>query len=232
MANQVTGIRRLVVLVLIALAVPAVPFLVAGPAIENRLQAWLEAHQNHGAIAAGVVAILAIDVLLPVPSSLVSTLAGDRLGILLATAATWFGMSIGAIVAFALARRFGRPWAARLGNAADIDRASLLGDRFGAALIVLARGVPLLAEASVLALGLAQMPWRKFLPALFLSNLGIALVYAAFGHFARQRGTTGVALAASIALPAAAALVARAWVRRTAPTNSATPARDSSFDGN
>lgn len=214
MANQVIGIRRLVVLVLIALAVPAVPFLVAGPAIESRLQAWLEAHQNRGAITAGVVAILAIDVLLPVPSSFVSTLAGDRLGIPLATAATWLGMSIGANVAFALARRFGRPWAARLGDAADIDRASLLGDRFGAALIVLARGVPLLAEASVLALGLAQMPWRKFLPALLLSNLGIAAVYAAFGHFARQRGATGVALAASIALPAAAALVARFWLRR------------------
>lgn len=202
-------------LVLIALAVPAVPFLLAGPAIENGLKAWLEEHQNRGAIAAGVVAILAIDVLLPVPSSFVSTLAGDRLGIPLATTATWFGMSIGAVVAFALARRFGRPGAARLGNAADIDRASALGDRYGAALIVLARGVPLLAEASVLALGLAQMPWRKFLPALLLSNLGIAAVYAAFGHFARQRGATGVALAASIALPAAAALVARFWLRRT-----------------
>lgn len=157
--------------------------------------------------------ILAADIVLPVPSSFVSTFAGAKLGPLSATMASWLGMTLGAALAFGLARWFGRPFAARLATAGDVDRTLDLTKRFGAWLLVLTRGVPILAEASVLALGVSQLPWSKFLPALALSNLGIALVYSMFGYLAREENATGLALAASISLPAAAALLARAWLR-------------------
>jgi hypothetical protein len=46
---------------------------------------------------------------------------------------------------------------------------------------------------------------------MMLSNLGIALVYALLGHFARSQGALALALAASIALPLLAATMTR-WL--------------------
>ena len=219
------GAWRLIGLILLCLAVPAAPFVIAGPTIEHAISDWLAGNSSRSAIAGGVIAILAADVVLPVPSSFVSTFAGAKLGPLVATAASWLGMTLGAALAFGLARWFGRPFAARLAAAGDVDRTLALTERFGAWLLVLTRGVPILAEASVLALGVSQLPWSKFWPALVLSNLGIALVYAFFGHLAREAHAAGLAMAASIALPAAAALLARAWMRSTKGSTTSHPER-------
>ncbi|MBX9791987.1 MAG: VTT domain-containing protein [Pirellulales bacterium] len=219
------GAWRLIGLIVLCLAVPAAPFVIAGPAIERAISDWLAGSSSRTAIATAVVAILAVDIVLPVPSSFVSTFAGAKLGPLSASTASWLGMTLGAGLAFGLARWFGRPFAARLAAVGDVDRTLDLTERFGAWLLVLTRGVPILAEASVLALGVSQLPWSKFLPALVLSNLGIALVYSVFGHLAREENATGLALAASIALPAAAAIVARTWLRRGVSHSSNHPER-------
>ena len=72
-------------------------------------------------------------------------------------------------------------------------------------MLVLTRPVPVLAEAGLLLLGSTRLPWRWFLLPVLLSNLGIAAIYAALGNWVRMP----VALAASIALPLAAAVIAR-----------------------
>jgi len=71
--------------------------------------------------------------------------------------------------------------------------------------------MPVLAEAAVLLMGTARLSWRQFFPAVALSNLGIAPVYAVLGHFARSQGQFAWALAASIALPVLATTMAR-WL--------------------
>src|SRR5262249_36562128 len=123
-------------------------------------------------------------------------------------------MMFGTIAGFALARRLGRPLAARLVPAPQLDALIPLAERHGPWCLVLTRAVPVLAEASVLVFGMLQLPWRRFLPAMVLSNLGIALAYSALGQWAREQHSIAIALAASIALPAAAAVVAQAWLRR------------------
>ncbi|MGD9646245.1 MAG: TVP38/TMEM64 family protein [Pirellulales bacterium] len=219
--------RRQILRIALCLAVPLLPFVVAGPAIERTVGDWLARHDAPWAIACGVVAVLAADILLPVPSSFVSTFAGAQLGVVPAAGASWLGMTLGATIAFTVARLLGRAGAVRLASLDDVDRTARMTDRYGGWVIVVARGVPILAEASVLALGLSQLSWRRFLPALALSNLGIALVYSTFGHLARHENAAALALAMSIALPAAAALTVRAWLRRdvAAPPNLANSAR-------
>jgi 3-dehydroquinate synthase len=51
-----------------------------------------------------------------------------------------------------------------------------LGQRFGSGILVITRALPILAEAAVLLMGTVDLPWRQFLPAVMLSNLGIAAV--------------------------------------------------------
>ena len=215
---------RPLLIICLALLVPIVPFIGFGDAIDARVAAWLDPPPPPLTIALGTIVILSTDVFLPVPSSAVSTVAGAQLGIAGATAASWLGLTIGAVIGFTLARLFGRPLAERFAKPEDLDRMDLVAQHFGARILVAARALPVLAEASVLLLGTTQLAWRKFLPAVMLSNLGIALVYAVLGHFARNQGELPLALAASIALPVLAATMARWFLPRRDETSSAPPA--------
>ena len=81
-------------------------------------------------------------------------------------------------------------------------------DRYGPVVLVLTRAVPVFAEASVLIVGIHRLAWRRFLPAILLSNLGIALGYAAFGDYAEAHQWLPLALGVSIAIPVLVAAAA------------------------
>jgi 3-dehydroquinate synthase len=84
---------------------------------------------------------------------------------------------------------------------------------WGTLLLVLTRALPVVAEASVLLFGLHQLSWRRFLPPVVLSNLGIALAYSAFGDWARQHAWLPLALGVSVALPLLLAAFIRRWFK-------------------
>jgi uncharacterized membrane protein YdjX (TVP38/TMEM64 family) len=186
---------------IVVLAVPIIPFLLFGEQVEEALTAWKEEPPAAWIVALAVVVLLATDIFLPIPSSLVSTLAGWQLGAVGGALASWIGMSTGAVIGFALARRWGQPLVAWLTQPADLERTNRLAAQFGPLLLVLGRGVPVLAEATVLLCGLHGLSWRKFLPPVLLSNLGLAIAYAAFGQIAERHQWLPLALGVSIALP-------------------------------
>ena len=193
-------IRPMIVMSLILL-VPIVPFLLFGANFEAWVVQWSKHPYSQPATALVIIGLLATDILLPAPSSMISTLGGWQLGIVGGTLASWIGMSLGAIIGFLLARRWGRPLALWLSSEEDLDRMHGLSQRFGPVVLVFGRGVPVLAEASVLLMGIHQLSWRRFLPAVLLSNLGIAFAYSAFGNYAEQNQWLPLALGVSIALP-------------------------------
>lgn len=189
----------------LALAVPIVPFLWFGEAAEARFIAWLDRSTSPGVSAALVIGLLASDLFLPVPSSVVSTFAGKVLGFWGGTAASWLGMTLGAVLAFGLVRVLGRPIARRLSSEEELARMEAMVDRYGLFILIVARPVPVFAEASVLMLGMMQLGWLRFLLAVGLSNLGIAAAYALLGY----RVQLPIALAASIAVPLLVTLLAK-----------------------
>jgi uncharacterized membrane protein YdjX (TVP38/TMEM64 family) len=202
---------RLLLVVTLVLLVPIVPFLcLAGP-LEQWLTDWTENPPSPLATATLVVGLLSADVVLPVPSSLVSTLAGSQLGTLGGTVASWLGMSLGAGIGFGVARRWGRPVARHLASDEDLRRLDDLARRYGAAVLVVTRALPLLAEAAVLLVGLHRLSWWRFWPPVLLSNLGIALAYSFFGELASRNQWLPVALGVSLGLPLLLAAAAR-WV--------------------
>ena len=202
---------------IVVVAIPIVPFLLFGSRVDAWLSAWRQDPPAWPVVMSAVVLLLATDVFLPIPSSLVSTLAGSQLGTLGGTAASWIGMSAGAVLGFAVARRFGPPLVAWLTRPDDLVRTARLVQRFGPMLLVLSRGVPVLAEATVLLFGMHGLAWRRFLPPVLLSNLGLALAYAMFGELAERYHSLPLAMAVAIALPVLLAASFRAWTARSEP---------------
>jgi uncharacterized membrane protein YdjX (TVP38/TMEM64 family) len=204
--------KKMLLIVSLSLLVPIVPFVLFGDAVEAWVQSWIDPNAPQSTVIAMVVAVLSTDIFLPVPSSFVSTLAGTRLGITLATLASWIGMTIGAVLGYLLARWCGRPLAERFADSQDLAKMDAASERFGPVLLVVLRAVPVLAEASVLVVGVNRLAWQKFLWPVMLSNLAIALVYSTLGHLANMQQWLVPALVISITIPAVLTIVARKWL--------------------
>lgn len=193
----------------LVLLVPVLPFVLLGGQFENWLRGVAEDPPSVAATMALVIGLLSTDILLPIPSSVISTLSGWQLGWWLGTLATWIGMNLGAIIGFAMARRWGKPFALWFSKEEDLERMRIVSDRYGPFVLVLTRAMPVFAEATVLIAGIHQLAWRRFLPAVIFSNLGIALAYSAFGDFAEHHQWLPLALGIAIAIPVMVAAVAQ-----------------------
>lgn len=196
---------------ILVLAVPLVPFFLFGSRVDAWFDAWRANPPAWPIVVAVVIGLLATDVFLPIPSSVVSTLAGSQLGMLGGTVASWAGMSLGAILGFAIARRFGPPLVSWLTRPEDLHRTGRLVERFGPGLLILGRGVPVLAEATVLLFGMHGLSWRRFLPPVLLANLVLALAYSLFGELAERYHSLPLALGVAIAMPVLMVAAFRAW---------------------
>jgi uncharacterized membrane protein YdjX (TVP38/TMEM64 family) len=203
---------RTLPLMCVVLLVPVLPFLFFGGQLERMLQGFVDDPPSVPLTMVVVVGVLATDILLPVPSSVISTLSGWQRG----TCATWIGMNLGAVLGFALARRWGQPFALWFSSGDDLARMKTISDRFGPLVLVLTRAMPVFAEASVLIAGIHRLSWRRFLPAVVLSNLGIAVAYAAFGDYAEQHKWLPLALGVAVAVPVLVAAVAQRFLPKTA----------------
>lgn len=198
-------------LVTFVLLVPIMPFLLGGAALEGQVNAWLERRAGAGETAALVVAILATDIFLPVPSSMVATYAGAQLGWLRGGLAAWCGMSIAAVLGFGVARRWGKPLVQRFLKDDQVARGERAVAQWGRLILIVARGLPVVAEATVLLSGMHRMPWSRFLPPVLLSNLGLAVAYTAFGEIAAEQAWLPTALAISAAFPVLLAVAVQRW---------------------
>ena len=169
-----------------------------------------EVSSSVAALAIG--ALLALDVFLPVPSSIVSTAAGVLLGLWPGASVVWAGMTAGSLVGYFVGVR-SAPLARRLVGAAGLARAAGLADRYGTWAVVLCRPVPVLAEATVVFAGLVRAPLRRFLWLTAGSNLGIAVGYAAIGAFSMRLDSFLIAFVGAVAVPGVALIAAR-WLQK------------------
>ena len=166
-------------------------------------------------VASAVFSLLALDVFLPVPSSIVSTASGVLLGFTIGTAVVWGGMMVGCLLGYAVGSR-GSGAARRLVGVDGIERAARLVKRYGDLTIVLCRPVPVLAEASVVFAGLVRANYSRFLRLTATSNLGIAAGYAAVGAYSRRLDSYSflIAFLGALLLPGVFILVSRATFGR------------------
>lgn len=179
-----------------------IPFFLFGDSMEAWARATLHTASARWLVAAAVGGLLALDIFLPVPSSLVSTAAGALLGFWGGLATSWIGMCLGCALGYALGGSLPAP---------ERDRMQQAWTRYGDWALILFRSVPVLAEASVFFAGLSRMPRARFAALIAVSNFAISAVYAATGAFAAERDTFLWAFAGAVLLPGAGLLI---WRKR------------------
>jgi membrane protein DedA with SNARE-associated domain len=206
---------RWAVLWVILITIVLLPFVLFGEQFEAFGKQITQSDTSRWLVAGAVFSLLALDVFLPVPSSIVSTGAGVLLGFGVGTTVVWSGMMAGSLLGYAVGAR-GSGAARKLVGADGLARAADLVKRYGDLTIVLCRPVPVLAEASVVFAGLVRANYGRFLRLTVTSNLGIAAGYAAVGAYSRRLDTYSflIAFLGALLLPGIFILISRATFGR------------------
>ncbi len=189
-------------LICLVMLIPIIPFFFFADTISAWVESISEDKSPSGILILGAIIflLLASDIFLPVPSSAVNTIAG-LLGIFWGTVICFLGLTVGAILGFWISRKWGHQIAKKFSSENEIARMQIITDRFGPVTLAIVRGVPVLAEASVILFGMHQLPWKKFLPPILFSNFVLAFAYTWFGTVAAEMELFPLGLAVAIGLP-------------------------------
>jgi 3-dehydroquinate synthase len=182
----------------------------------DQLETWaaeLVAGERDHEIAILTVSLLTLDVVLPVPSSFVNTSAMLYLGPITGFIMVFSGLSLGCILGYAFGfyfRKilFDRFYSDRAFRGLTFDLA-----RYGFFTLVMARGIPVIAELSVMAAGYHRYPVFNFLFATLLSNFLLAAIYAGFVAFAVEVQSFGFFIFTLVAVPTLATTVRWVWLK-------------------
>jgi uncharacterized membrane protein YdjX (TVP38/TMEM64 family) len=155
---------------------------------------------NAGA-AATSFALLALDVVLPVPSSAVMVANGALFG-WPAGAALSLSASIAAALLGGVIGRRGGPLLQRLVAPAPRARVMRAIEQHGALVIVVTRPVPIVAETAAILAGAAGMPLGRLAAAAAIGALPPAVAYALAGAVASSLGSATIVLACVLVLAA------------------------------
>ena len=123
------------------------PFLLWGEAAETWVEQFLSDAPSMWLLAAVIFLLLAGDIVLPVPSSVVATASGAFLGIGLGTLVSAGGMTAGVLAGLLIGRRYGLPACRAFVGMEDYARLERYFRSHGILILVLMRPVPVLAEA-------------------------------------------------------------------------------------
>lgn len=184
-----TPIKRALAVLMCALLVPIVPFLLIGELPGER---WLNSaggdSVRFGITGAGM---LALDLLLPIPSSIVGALMGGRLGFVFGGMWCFLGLFTGHIVGYLLGRLTPARWVSREVGKSSASWIALL----------LSRPIPVFAEALALAAGAERMPLSAFVSSVAIGDAIYAAALAADGAALLPDGSWGVGLIFPMLLP-------------------------------
>jgi uncharacterized membrane protein YdjX (TVP38/TMEM64 family) len=192
---------RWTLLFLATVAFILISFALFGDQMEQWTRAFVDSNAGWWTTAAVLAGLLALDIFLPVPSSLVSTAAGALLGFWGGVVTSWTGMSAACALGYVVGTR--------VSSSGQLDQIRKARERFGDYILVLFRPVPVLAEASVLVAGYSRMPHRRFLWITSLSNLGISLAYSGVGAHSVTHKSFLLAFAGALLIPAVGLLATR-----------------------
>jgi len=207
---------RMLVVLLMLFAFVIVPFVIWGDQMDASAPRLVQGQAAKWAIALIGIGLLVADVLLPIPSSVVSISLCLLLGPGLGGLAVFSGM----VGAFAVGFLVGRLLpATRLRNWVGAQTwDAFASKRLPASLLWIAasRPVPVLAEVTAIFAGSVGMPFLPSLSVAALSSLLVAIAYALAGWLGLHQAASSTALLVfSAACLPAASWGAFQWLRRS-----------------
>lgn len=179
---------KTLLVITLALLMPIVPFAIIGELPGER---WLSASDESATLFALTGGgLLLADVLLPVPSSIVISLLGGRLGFVAGWATAWIGLTLGNLLGYWV----GRLWPARM--APDVaEQPTLL-------ILILSRPVPILAEAAAIGAGATRANFAHVAGACAAGNAVYTGILTATGASLVTTEVGGLGLIAPLLVPA------------------------------
>lgn len=126
------------------------------------------------------IALLIVDIFLPIPSSLVMITNGAVFGVVLGTLLSLVGSLGAGLIGFFIGRR-GGSLLARFVPPDQRLQANQLLKKWGVLAIIVTRPVPLLAETTVIVAGTSLMGWKNMALATVAGSLPAAFLYAFTG---------------------------------------------------
>jgi uncharacterized membrane protein YdjX (TVP38/TMEM64 family) len=164
--------------------------------------------QGYGVSSAVVgFGLLVMDLVLPVPGTVVMSALGYLHGVWWGGCVAFAGATSAGMMGYGIGALCPERWARRFLGDADYVRGGRLFARGGGWVIALSRAVPILPEALAVSAGMVRMPWRVFLLSMTCGNLPMAFLFSWVG--ASGRSEPGFAVVLSFALPGI--LWATAW---------------------
>jgi uncharacterized membrane protein YdjX (TVP38/TMEM64 family) len=160
-----------------------------------------QALQGYGVSAglAGVV-LLVLDLVLPVPGTVVMSALGFLYGTLLGAVLGFVGSFIAGMIGYGIGRLFTEKTARWFLGEKDFVRGKALFSQGGGWVIALSRAVPILPEALAVTAGLLRMPVAAFVLSLTCGSLPMAVLFAWIGATGHDRPLLTLVL--SFAVPA------------------------------
>jgi 3-dehydroquinate synthase len=162
-----------------------------------------------------IITVLVFDIVLPIPSSLIAVFAASTFGFATGTVLIWLGLMLGCCFGYLLGAG-SKQLLCRWISEEDYIKAKAMTDKAGVGTLILMRGVPILAEASVVAAGLVRFPLKVFLLVTGLANAGLALIYAYIGSLSITNNSALTLVAGSVAVPGFAWSARYLWLFITA----------------
>jgi membrane protein DedA with SNARE-associated domain len=203
---------RWLTIALAVLALIIIPFVLFEDRFNAAADALLRRDASRWYTATAVAGLLAADVFLPIPSSIVAAASGVALGFARGALAVWIGMTLSCGLGYAFGARAANAATRFIGDA-GMARARFLASRYGDYALVLCRPVPVLAEASVIFAGIVRRPIGRFASLTSWANAGVAMGYAAIGAYSMRVDSFLLAFLGAMVVPAIAMLAGRVWLR-------------------
>jgi uncharacterized membrane protein YdjX (TVP38/TMEM64 family) len=151
---------------------------------------------------ASIVGLLAVDVFLPVPSSIVMVLSGVLFGTGIGGMLSLFGSIIGNVLGYEIMQRYGPAFCSRFVKEEDISRIRPMIEKYGAVAVILSRPLPVVMETVSLAAGLCGMPRKKFFASSLIGTFPICFLYAYAGATSMQFRTIVPTMFMLVCIPA------------------------------
>lgn len=157
------------------------------------------------------IALLMVDLLLPIPGTIVMSALGAVYGFWIGGLLSAIGSMLAGMSGYGVGRFFKESFAKRWLGEKDFEKGKSLFERGGAWVVAISRALPILPEVLACMAGLLRMPFGKFVIALACGSVPMGFLFAWIGAIGREQPAWGFAF--SIGVPAvlwsAAALMRR-----------------------
>lgn len=194
-----------------------ITFLIWGNQINELFDKFLEQaerEENHVFVRNILFITLASDILLPIPSSLASTLCGYYLGFWEGFLISFMAMNISSFIGYFLGRFFTSA-AKKLIKQEEIKQLEKTNTSNGVCWILAMRPIPVLAEASILYAGIKKFPLCSTAWGLLLGNATVSAIYALLGTYTKGEASVAFAFIGVIIVSGIFWIIAKAISKRS-----------------